>query len=135
MSAKIGNKNGLKHGMSGTRIYETYKAMLSRCFYKKHPSYHRYGGRGITVCKRWMKFENFLKDMGAVPIGEKRMTLDRINNNGNYCPRNCKWSTYLEQARNRSTCRKIKGKTISEWSESLCVSRRTVIRRYNKGKL
>jgi len=68
--------------------YTTWTGMRFRCEKKNHISYKWYGGRGIKVCKRWLKFQNFLKDMGVKPRG---LTLDRINNNGNYCKRNCRW--------------------------------------------
>jgi len=83
--------------------YNSWEAMKKRCNNPNTSNYHRYGGRGITVCKRWNKFENFLKDMGKRPT-EK--TLDRINNDGNYEPSNCKWSTISEQSSNRIKTRK-----------------------------
>lgn len=72
--------------------------MIQRCTNPKRDRYPVYGGRGITVCVRWRTFENFLEDMGERPVGR---TLDRINNDGNYEPGNCRWATAEEQALNK----------------------------------
>lgn len=87
-----------RHGMIGTREYRTWKSMRGRCNNPFDQSYANYGGRGIKVCKRWDKFENFYSDMGPKPEG---MTLDRTRNNGDYKPSNCRWATWKEQARNK----------------------------------
>jgi len=85
------------HGMFGTPTHKSWEGMKSRCNDPNNSSYKYYGGRGIKVCERWHKFENFYADMGERPKG---MTLDRINNDGDYEPRNCKWATYKEQRAN-----------------------------------
>jgi len=87
------------HGMRYTSTYRIWINMRVRCENPKDPFYKDYGGRGIRVCNRWEKFENFLADMGPRP--SLRLTLDRKNNDGPYCKKNCKWSTASEQAKNR----------------------------------
>lgn len=84
--------------------YRVWRSMIERCYQRTHPKYPRYGGRGITVCKRWRKsFFNFLADVGRRPA--PKMTIDRENNDGNYEPGNVRWATAKEQARNRSSNR------------------------------
>ena len=83
-----------------TKEYRAWRNMKDRCYNKKHSSYKNYGGRSIKVCKRWLhSFENFLKDVGLSP--SPIYSLDRIDNDGDYKPSNCRWATSKEQTRNR----------------------------------
>lgn len=108
-----------RHGMSGTPEYLCWQHMLRRCRDPKTNHFHRYGGRGITVCERWMSFENFFADMGRKPSPGHQ--IDRIDNDGNYEPTNCRWVTRKEQARNRYTNTFLEWGglrlTLAEWGE------------------
>lgn len=86
------------HGGSKSRTYRTWRAMKLRCHCKTSENYHHYGGRGISICERWLKFENFLEDMGEAPTG---LTLERKDPNGNYEPSNCVWANCEAQSNNR----------------------------------
>lgn len=92
-----------KHGKYGTRIYNIWAGMLGRCKNPSQDNYRWYGGRGISVCKRWHAFSNFYSDMGDPPSNKHE--LDRLDPNQGYSPSNCRWATALEQRRN--TRRKI----------------------------
>lgn len=85
------------HNMYGTKEYRAWNAMKDRCSNPNNKYYNHYGGRGITVCYRWLRFEGFYADMGEAP---KNYCLDRIDNDGNYEPTNCTWVTHAEQHRN-----------------------------------
>ena len=93
------------HGLANTKVYRVWRNMHTRCENTNTKDYKNYGGRGISVCISWFKFETFYKDMGDAPEG---LSLDRINNNKGYSKCNCKWSTKSEQAFNRRKKYEIK---------------------------
>ena len=123
-----------KHGMEGTEVYTVWSSMLARCRTKTHEAYKDYGGRGIAVCSRWLEFENFLADMGERPKG---LSIERIDNDGNYEPSNCKWATRKEQGINQRSNHNItyNGQThcVSEWARILGISRVTLSSRLRRG--
>lgn len=93
------SREAAKHGMSSSSTYVSWRSMIARCNNPRNKDFPKWGGRGISICDRWLVFENFLEDMGPRPEGK---TLDRFpNNDGNYEPGNCRWATASEQARNR----------------------------------
>lgn len=130
-----------RHGHSRTsrhpasQTYNSWSSMIARCIKPGHKSYIDYGGRGITVCKKWRNsFESFLADMGVRPAGA---TLGRKNNDKGYYKRNCEWQTHKKQARNRrnSALVTFNGKTlcVSEWAETLGMERDVLDHRLKAG--
>ena len=126
------------HGYGSVKIknrtYKTWAQMHHRCNNPNSQNYKNYGGRGIKVCKKWWKFEGFLQDMGERPLN---MSIDRIDNDGHYCKKNCQWSTAKGQARNRKTNRlfTIDGitKCLAEWCEIYQKSYHKVWYRIHRG--
>ena len=115
------SKGNIVHGMSRTRIYRVWEAMKRRCDNPVSERHSNYGGRGITYCDEWGEFEGFYK--WALSNGyEERLTIDRIDNNGNYEPINCRWATWQEQSLNKTNSRKVTYKnkiiTMAELSEA-----------------
>lgn len=124
------------HGMSHTSTYRIWSLMLHRCLNSNDKRWHRYGGRGICVCERGLKFENFLADMGVVPEG---LTLERNNNDGNYEPDNCRWATKREQNNNRVDVLHIEFEgethTLVGWADKTGIKYGTLYKRLKVKKL
>lgn len=120
------------HGMSEGRYYHNWWNMHSRCYRRSNKDYKHYGGRGITVCKRWHSFENFYSDMGPKPEGR---SLDRIDNSKGYSKKNCRWSTQKEQCRNRrsNVFLKFNGKRLclEDWGIETGIYWKTIHARIN----
>lgn len=120
------------HGLSFSPIYEAWSSMKERCYRKAYHNYDRYGGRGISVCERWRSsFESFYKDMA--PTWRPGLTLDRIDNNGNYEPGNCRWATRSEQNNNQEKTVRIDGVPLSVFAKQHGLSPSTVHSRIRRG--
>lgn len=133
---KHGHTVGKKNGGKQTSEYGTWLNMIKRCYSVDNKAYMNYGGRGILVCERWRdSFEYFLHDMGLKP--SKSHSIERVDNNGNYEPCNCKWETRKNQARNQrsNTIIEYNGEKfcIAEWSEKLGITSSVFCRRISLG--
>lgn len=124
------------HGRSKTSEYGIWRNMRSRCRNPRDPKFSDYGSRGITVCVRWDdSFEAFLSDMGERPSPD--LSIDRINNDGNYEPGNCRWATASEQINNtrRNKCLTVDGRTLTatQWAREVGLDPATVLGRVEQG--
>lgn len=133
---RLGN---YKHGDNDTRLYRIWKGMRARCNCSSNHKYPRYGGRGITICQDWNDFLVF-KDWAIRSGYDDTLSIDRIDNDGNYEPNNCRWATSKEQSNNRgyrvdTTIITKDGETHSliEWSEILGIKYKTLIERKRRG--
>ena len=124
------------HKMSGTRIYGIWQGIKKRCYNPHDARYDRYGGRGIKVCAEWLDDFQAFYDWAIQNGYNETLTIDRINNDGDYCPENCRWTDNLEQARNRSSNVSITignaTKTLTEWCEIFQVDSKVVLARYHR---
>lgn len=126
----------VKHGLSKTPEFSTWTDIKSRCYNKNRKEFYRYGGRGISVCKRWLdSFDNFLADMGKRP--SPNHSIERLNNNGNYEPSNCKWATMSEQQRNKRNKHLIEidgiTKHLCDWAKESGLNPSTILLRERSG--
>jgi lambda repressor-like predicted transcriptional regulator len=130
----IVNTHNATHRLSKTPTYQTWMDMKQRCDNPKSVAYHNYGGRGITVCKRWYTFENFLSDMGSRPNG---YSIERIDNSKGYAKGNCRWATRKEQANNTRWNRLITfkrvTKTMMQWANEKRLHPKTLQNRIKRG--
>lgn len=124
-------------GLSDTKLYRVYRSMLNRCYNSNDKSYKNYGGRGITICVEWrndfIAFFEWATNNGY----ENHKTIERIDNNGNYCPENCKWAGFKEQLNNTRKNKKIEykgeSKTLAQWSDITGLPRWVIDKRIKNG--
>ena len=124
------------HGMSNTPEYKAWRQMINRCTKPHNHAYPQYGGRGIKICSRWLEsFENFYADMGPRP--NDKHSLDRINNDGNYEPHNCRWAVSFDQMNNRRNCHYLtfngQTLTIKQWAMKMGIGDTTIHQRLKLG--
>lgn len=137
--SKLTTKRNTTHGMAKrknqTKAYRAWAHMKERCGNPKDRAYANYGGRGISVCKSWLTFENWYKDMGDPPSSQH--TVERKDNNGDYEPGNCVWALKKQQANNTRVNRFLEfngqRKTIAQWSVSLGINHKTLRTRIRNG--
>lgn len=138
LKSDVMRERNTSHGHSGrtgrSMVYSVWSAMVARCTNPNVPQWGDYGGRGIAVCDRWLRFENFLEDMGEP---EKGMSIDRIDNSKGYCKENCRWATPKEQVGNRRNTLFLtvngRTKTLAGWAEELGVDYDRMLQRKLKG--
>ena len=134
---EVSRKRVYKHGLSESRLQRIYSSMMHRCYRLKDDSYSYYGGRGIVVCEEWKNDRaTFFKWAMGNGYSDK-LTIDRIDSNGNYEPNNCRWVTYKEQQRNKNNNRYLKYdgriQAASAWAEEYNISNETLYQRLGRG--
>lgn len=130
------------HGMRGSKIYSVWTGIKTRCYNQNDHNYLRYGARGIKMCDSWKgSFESFYEDVGDIPekpeTEKKPMSLDRIDNEGDYSPENCEWSTWSDQCNNRRSnvllTRDGKIMNVLQWAKELSMDAKLIYSRKSKG--
>lgn len=125
------------HGMKGTKLFRVFHCMKGRCYNPTDKKYNRYGARGIKICDEWLNNPSSFFEWAAQNGYKDGLSIDRIDNNGNYCPENCRWVDNKIQSNNKSTNVVIEhngiSKTISEWADVLGISYSTAKSRYKSG--
>ena len=128
--------NFTKHGLEHTRLYGIWSDMRLRCYDEKNIAYHRYGGRGITICDEWKNDVKAFYDWATANGYKDSLTIDRIDNDGNYCPENCRWATVKEQASNRRSNILVthngKTQTTKKWANEVGTPYKVVWARMQK---
>lgn len=135
--ANAGEKHGnYKHGCTNTKLFRLWEHMRERCYYPKHPYFKNYGGRGIKVCDEWAEFKPFQNWATANGYSDG-LTIDRIDNNGDYAPSNCRWATMKEQQNNKRTNRVVEymGQmyTVTQLASKIGMNKTTLKERLNAG--
>ena len=137
MNRPYGNKNHLIHGKRHTRLYRIWANVKTRCFNPNDPHYDRWGNRGVDMCDEWKNDFQVFYDWAMSNGYEEHLTIDRINNDGNYEPSNCRWVTVKEQNQNKRNVISLtyNGETLSaaEWTRRLGVGKNTITTRYHRG--
>ena len=131
------NKRGENHGFSKTRLYRCWQSMKARCYQKNNWKYDSYNGRGITVCDDWRNDFLAFREWALKNGYQDTLTLDRIDNDGNYEPSNCRWATALEQNNNSRRCRRIEWNeethNLVEWAEITGLTYGALVNRLFRG--
>lgn len=130
-------KRNTTHGDTKTRLYNIWSGMKKRCYNENDPKYNNYGGRGITICNEWKDDFRKFKDWAVENGYADGLTIDRINNDGNYEPSNCRWSNFVEQNNNRRSNKNItfNGEThnLKQWCEKLSIPYNPIQLRLSRG--
>ena len=134
---KKGDKGHYKHGLRNTRLYRIWANIKTRCYNENDPHFERWGKRGIQMCEEWKNDFNAFYDWSMLHGYSDELTIDRIDNNGNYEPSNCRWVTVKEQNRNKRNVKYItyagKTQSIPEWTKELNLGKETIRERLKRG--